>query len=259
MTLHITERGNENQPSIVFLHGAGLGGWMWRLQLEGLADTFHCIAPDLPQHGQSEGIYSFDSTTDAIANLIREKAHDGKAFVVGLSLGGLIALNLMDKYPELIHRVIVSAPPSGPVPGTGFLLFAIRFMMPLFRSDFVIRQTAKQLNLPDEDYANFRNAQKTMPRNLLETVVHEVHAHRLSASLAQTNIPLLAVVGENEVKVNYRVVNDLVQLMPNIEARISPAVGHGWNGENPELFNQMIRDWFLNQRVADGLLPFAPK
>lgn len=245
----------DNSDTIIFIHGAALAGWMWRLQIEGVSDTFHCLVPDLPEHGQSSGDYTLVAATDAIADLIRNRAHEGKAHLVGLSLGGLISITVVDRYPELVKKVIVSAPPSGPIPGTAILMFTMRFMMPIVQSDFAIRRTATQLGLPEQDYQQFRQSQKSMTRNLLMTVAQETHAHRLHQSLQNATTPMLAVVGEKELGVNHRVVRDLTALMPNIQGRIAPQVGHGWNGENPKLFNQMIRDWFLHDTIPTELMP----
>ena len=40
-----------NAPTIIFLHGGGLGGWMWRYQVRAFEKQYHCLVPDLPEHG----------------------------------------------------------------------------------------------------------------------------------------------------------------------------------------------------------------
>ena len=52
MNLHVKEIGQENQETIIFLHGCGLAGWMWDKQVESFKD-YHCIVPDHPEHGRS--------------------------------------------------------------------------------------------------------------------------------------------------------------------------------------------------------------
>ncbi len=46
--------------------------------------------------------------------------------------------------------------------------------------------------------------------------------------------------------------------MPNAEAVIAPGVGHGWNGEAPELFSRMIRAWLTGTPLPHELLPLLP-
>ena len=53
--LYVHEAGDSGAPPIVFLHGGGLSGRMWQPQLDALTD-FHCLAPDLPEHGRSGSV-----------------------------------------------------------------------------------------------------------------------------------------------------------------------------------------------------------
>jgi pimeloyl-ACP methyl ester carboxylesterase len=51
-------RGKPQAPWIVFVPGGGPSGRMWQPQLERLPD-YYCLAPDLPEHGQSADIKPF--------------------------------------------------------------------------------------------------------------------------------------------------------------------------------------------------------
>ncbi len=59
MSLYIHEAGAPDAPTVVFLHGLGLSGAMWQPQMERLMD-FHCLAPDLPEHGKSTDLLLAD-------------------------------------------------------------------------------------------------------------------------------------------------------------------------------------------------------
>ena len=63
--MFIHESGSPGSPAIVFLHGNGANGTMWKTHMEQLAD-FHCLAPDFPGFGQSG-----DVDTDAQRCLLR--------------------------------------------------------------------------------------------------------------------------------------------------------------------------------------------
>ena len=64
MDLFVKETGKENEESIVFMSGGGLSGWMWNKQLEGFTD-YHCLVPDLPEHGKSRDLAPFTMKTAA--------------------------------------------------------------------------------------------------------------------------------------------------------------------------------------------------
>ena len=58
MAFYVNEIGPASAPTLVFLHGGGGGGWMWQPQLEAFTD-YHCLVPDLPEHGRSAEVKPF--------------------------------------------------------------------------------------------------------------------------------------------------------------------------------------------------------
>src|SRR5215217_7226432 len=96
MTLLFTASGPASAPTIVFLHGGGIGGWMWRKQVAAFEADYHCLVPTLPEQGQSStgGEFSLASATQQVAELIHKHAHDGRAHLVGLSLGAQVGVAL---------------------------------------------------------------------------------------------------------------------------------------------------------------------
>ena len=83
---------------------------MWQPQVENLTD-YHLLVPDLPGHGDSSSIRltSIEDVAGRVAELIREKAHGGKAHVVGLSLGAQVAVYLLAQAPELVDHAVISS------------------------------------------------------------------------------------------------------------------------------------------------------
>ena len=65
-------------PTIAFLHGGGIGGWMWTPQVERLRrEHRRCLlVPDSPEHGsrRSEKPFTIRSTAEGIAELILSRA-----------------------------------------------------------------------------------------------------------------------------------------------------------------------------------------
>jgi pimeloyl-ACP methyl ester carboxylesterase len=91
---------------LLFLHGAGMSREMWRPQLDALGDDFDVSAIDLPGHGsrQSER-FSFPAALAAV----EEAAAGGLApVVVGLSLGGYVAMATAAKQPSLVAGLVLT-------------------------------------------------------------------------------------------------------------------------------------------------------
>src|SRR6187399_1131857 len=106
MPLPFTASGPATAPTIVFLHGGGIGGWMWRKQVAAFEADYHCLVPTLPEQGQNEvsGEFSMNSAVTQVAELIHKQAHDGKAHVVGLSLGAQVGVALFAVAARLLDR-----------------------------------------------------------------------------------------------------------------------------------------------------------
>src|SRR2546421_8161215 len=108
-SLYVRQAGPADAPVIVFVHGQGGSGAMWQPQFERLPD-YHCLAPDLPEHGNSanSGPFSLKDASRRVAELIRQSTPTGRAHVVGLSMGGAVAVRMLLDAPEVIDHVMVS-------------------------------------------------------------------------------------------------------------------------------------------------------
>ena len=107
--------GPVNGPTIVFVHGTRLTRTMWRAQMDDLADRFRVIALDLPGHGRLAGRpFTIAAAGDQVGRVI-EVAAGGSAVVVGLSLGGYVAMDLAARRPELIRGLVLSGATAEPV------------------------------------------------------------------------------------------------------------------------------------------------
>jgi pimeloyl-ACP methyl ester carboxylesterase len=107
--------GPPDAPAIVFIHGTRLCRTIWGPQIAGLSGEFRAIAIDLPAHGQRAGeTFSLRAAGDAVAATIRAEAAGGRAIVVGLSLGGYVAMDLAAREPDLVRGLVISGATAEP-------------------------------------------------------------------------------------------------------------------------------------------------
>lgn len=112
----ITAVGPPGAPAIVFVHGTRLTRAAWAAQLDDLGDEFRAIAVDLPGHGtRADQLFTLEGAADIVAETIREQAADGRAVVVGLSLGGYVAMVLAAREPELVRGLVLAGATAEPV------------------------------------------------------------------------------------------------------------------------------------------------
>ncbi len=102
------EKMGEGQP-LVFIHGLGSSALGWENQVDLFAKHYQVVAFDVRGHGQSDkppGPYSIPLFAQDAAGLI-ESLGIAPAHVVGLSLGGMIALQLAVSAPDALKSLTV--------------------------------------------------------------------------------------------------------------------------------------------------------
>lgn len=110
LQLHHTH-GGAGTPPILFIHGIGSSGYIeWRFNLEHFARAHHVYAPDLPGFGRSAkprnvryGIPYFARTVARYLEIRRVK----RTHVVGTSMGGRVAIELAQRWPEKIEKLVL--------------------------------------------------------------------------------------------------------------------------------------------------------
>ena len=113
LQVHVAGRG----PAALLLHGYPLDHRMWLDTLHGpLAARRTLLCPDLRGHGRSPGsgdaVHTMELLADDAAAVIRSCA-DGPVDVVGLSMGGYVALALWALHPQLVRSLVLSNTRAG--------------------------------------------------------------------------------------------------------------------------------------------------
>ena len=108
--------GPPDGPPIVLVHGTGLSKAAWAPQLAGrLADSYRVIALDLPGHGASARLpFTLDGAATEVGRVIDSTA-GGRAVVIGLSLGGYVAMELAASRPEAVRGLVLVGASQEPV------------------------------------------------------------------------------------------------------------------------------------------------
>jgi len=105
------EKG-EGQP-LFLMHGIGSWSYGWRHLIEPLSRQFRVICFDAKGHGFSDKPWNFEDPGYQIdgCRQIIEQLCDRPAVIVGQSLGALIALAMVQEYPQLCsHLVLINVP-----------------------------------------------------------------------------------------------------------------------------------------------------
>jgi pimeloyl-ACP methyl ester carboxylesterase len=226
---------------------------MWWRQVAALAD-FHCLAVDLPGHGESNrvGWVSLADTARQVAAIVQSRATNGRAHVVGLSLGAYVGLVLLERHADLVQRAILSGVTAAPMPNRILLKPQLGLMSVLLKRRWFANMQARSLRLPPDKQAAFTDNLLAMSLQAYRRIWEEAARFSVPAGLRNVDVPTLITAGGNESEIILQAVAAIPALMPHGQGCIAPGLGHGWNVEAPDLFSAMVRAW-----ITDAPLPSA--
>ncbi|MBP1989879.1 alpha/beta fold hydrolase [Paenibacillus eucommiae] len=248
--LYHREYGNPENETILFLHGGGLSGSMWEDVVSHL-DDFHCVVPDLPEHGKSAKVRPL-TTGNCVEQLEALLKNFEKVHIVGLSLGGAIALSMLISKPERIKSVIISGTAAGISKTTAALLNSL--VAPIYgmlSEERIAKSMMKGFRIPEQYKQSLMEDAKCMNTGMvrgMHTMLSEIKMPRANDK------PLLILVGEQENRVAKKAMNRLLMEVPLSKGAIVPEVGHVWSYEVPHLFAEVVRQWVSDSHVHPSLI-----
>jgi len=117
--VHYAERGERRpgRPSALLIHGAGASSAIWMMVLARVARAGHAVAIDLPGHGPSA---ADGAALDGAPGLTLARYRDavgelagtlclGPAWLVGHSLGALVAIEAALAWPDKVRGLVLCA------------------------------------------------------------------------------------------------------------------------------------------------------
>jgi len=224
-----------SKPGFFFIHGAGGTARKWRRTTPALSDV-PWQAVDLPGHGpDSPAVNTIQPSIEAYAeSLVPRLTVEG--IVVGHSMGGLIALELAVRSPQVAGVVLAASHVRLPVhPKILSQLAEGEFPESLFRASY--SKTVDAALLEEER------------QELALNPIAVIHADFLSCDnyrqgpqiLGQLNVPVLAVYGAEDRLLPPDAEQELRQLKPDAQVVTIPEAGHYVMLEQPAAFVEAIR------------------
>jgi pimeloyl-ACP methyl ester carboxylesterase len=244
-TLYFERRGQGR--SVVLIGGANLALEQWDAQFEALARHYDVVRYDVRGFGRSgpAGTAGFMAHDDLYALL--QHIHVRRASVVGLSLGGRIALDFALAHPEMVDALVLAGPGlSGfewsnndssfrPIAaaaarrdsvGAALLWLQHAYMAP------AMENPALAPRLRELAVANARvwvNADS-----------ERVSPAPAAGRLGEIKVPTLVMIGERDVPDIHRIVELIMRDVPGAKRVVFEHTGHVIHMEQPEKFTAAV-------------------
>jgi pimeloyl-ACP methyl ester carboxylesterase len=125
-----TAAGPQDAPAIVFVHGTRLTRAQWDAQVRRLSSAYRCVAVDLPGHGALAGEpFTLASAVDVVRSAIEAEVPSGRAVIVGLSLGGFVAVDAAEAHPDRVAGLVLAGCSAEAVGPAAWPFRAFRFLL----------------------------------------------------------------------------------------------------------------------------------
>lgn len=230
--------------TLILIHGLGAAKESWRFQIEALSQDYRVIALDLRGHGQSGYRVEEPLTIRALADdvtALMNKLGLKEAHFCGLSMGGMIALEIFIRYNLRVKSLILAST-------TAF------FPSPSRLDDFV--QLCDSMSMTEwAQLFTLFTLRREAPPSLREEVIRMAAANRrgpyrqaLIAAfsidyrwmLPLIDVPTLILVGADDQLTPIGYARYLKAYIKNSGLQMIPQAAHLTNLENPAEFNRHI-------------------
>jgi pimeloyl-ACP methyl ester carboxylesterase len=204
-------------PTLVLLHGGGDSGvHSFERQLDVFAQHHHIVAPDQVGQGHTPGVHgplSYTAMMEDTAALLQTLKLE-HVDVVGFSDGGILALMLAVRHPELVRRLVISGVNIAPE------------------------------GLNAEDLQALRAAQTPTPTTMDEKLnqlwlTSPTEAELSPALLAKIVQPVLVISGDRDA-ITLEHTLQIFHALPNAQLCVLPGTDHATFSARPDWLNPII-------------------
>jgi 3-oxoadipate enol-lactonase len=236
--------------AVVLIHGHPFNRRLWAPQLGALSGQLRLVAPDLPGYGSAPPVspkITMRELADAVLSVL-DAAEVERAAIVGLSMGGLVAMELGLAHPERVQGLVLAATTAAPVTPeeaearraqareieqNGMLATALEMTARLFGPD--ARRD------PEILAAVFTMMVSTPPAGAAAALRGRAERPDYSKLLRGLRVPSLVIAGDHDSWAPDAVVDQLMESLPDAELLRFSGAGHLPNMEDPERFNAALR------------------
>lgn len=242
---------------LAWLGGSRLG---WQQVVDEIGQAYRALSPDHRDTGDSgkvEDAYTLPDLADDAAAFLRALG-SGPVFVVGLSMGGMVAQQLAVRHPELVRGlVLVSTTPGGaastPATERGrealFLSAEIevgaraRRALALMAADGLMERDPAAFDVAEHNARTHPQSAESYKRQF-----RSIRSHDTTADLAQIEVPTLILHGETDDLIPLPNAQRLADGIPGARLKTYPQTGHMPQIERRGEFLADVRG-FLDQQL----------
>jgi 3-oxoadipate enol-lactonase len=248
---------------IIFIHGFPFNKSMWQGQLDYFGKKTHAIAYDIRGFGGSGSEALRPASIELFAEdliAFMDGLHIEKAIVCGLSMGGYILLNALNRFPDRFSAVILAdtqciadsletkekrSKTIEEIASNGLKIFAQEFVKKIFSNAAFTHK--KEIVKPIKSVI-----ESTAPAGVIAGLRALANRSEMCGTLSKIKIPALIICGSLDKITPIEQAEFLHENIPNSTIQIINKAAHMTNLEQPNHFNKSI------EKFIDGLPHLSP-
>jgi len=248
MELSLRESGDPKGLPVVLLHAFPLSGAMWEPQIEALKN-YRVLVPDLRGFGGtplSAPWFVEHAVDDLFETLSRVGVE--KAVLVGLSMGGYVALRAVEKNPARVKALVLcdtraeADANENKIKRAGAVDFVRARGVAAFAAPFLNDALAPKTLSDKPKVVSFLRgiAEKSSPDAVMAALGALAARADMTAALPKMTVPTCVIVGAQDKITPLLLSETMRSRIPGAELHVIPDAGHFSNAENPDAFNARL-------------------
>jgi 3-oxoadipate enol-lactonase len=242
-------------PTVVFIHGWAHNISVWDDQVPAFKTRYQVVRYDSRGFGRSTG-FADESAEPQDLLVLLEALHVNRAYIVGHSRGGSVALRFASAYPNRVAGLVLyGAFPQGfPAPAeVGQFFGSLSSIAKQNGLDSVgklvlaspIGWVPPGRNDIAEHYRRLWSAYNG--KDLLDPHPESGRVPTVSiAQLSNLRVPTLVIIGDHEAPFIAAAADTLARHIPGAKKVVIPNAGHGAHFAQPASFNSAIMDFIYD-------------
>jgi len=253
---HYMDPNPTGDPVLLLLHGLGADSTSWGYQIPVLMGAnMRPISLDLPgfgksiYHGRNWTIRTVASeTSDIVRSFI-----SSTCTVVGISMGGTIALQLCLDYPEMVERLVLVSTFATLRPKYlhQWIYLISRFIKANLRGVNAQAEMVAHRIFPSPEQELLRQAliQQILQADpkVYVSAMRALGLFDVTKRLHEISVPTLVISGREDTTVPLENQSELASKIMGARQVIIPGGGHAIIVEQPDLFNQALLEFLTNK------------
>jgi len=246
----VTGRGR----TVVFIHGWTHNRSVWDDQVPVFSKRYRVVRYDSRGFGKSTG-FADESAEPLDLLVLLEALRIDRAYIVGHSRGGGIALRFAAAYPDRVACLVLygSSPTSDfPYPpGSGELFFSLPGVAKQHGLDSVwklLLTTGLAWVPPDRADVTERYRRLWVSYSGKDLLDPHPESGKVplpnTARLSTLRMPTLVIIGDHELPFIAAAADTFAHRIPNVKKVVIPNAGHGAHFAQPTPFNGALLDFF---------------